>query len=1252
MADNKKITELPLSIPSGGFNFIAATGAPTNSNYRIPYVDIAEYSSIGTKTGQFTDKLTISGLTVLTSTDSSDLKNKIAIVSGNVNTVSGNLVATGVTLLSDIDTVSSNLSTTGATLLSEIGTVSSNLSTTGAFLLSSLSEVSGSLDNVSGSLNDVSGKVDALSGNLISTGSLLLDSVTEVSGNVDTLSGNLIATGTSLLSSLTYVSGEVDGILTTGLATESGEFSKSLTISGRSVVTGDSLSVGSADYGLLIKKSGDSQLLNLEDSTPVGQTQFFITPPNAPGVPPKIILSKSAQYGARPGNSSYDSIIGGRDHLMTGNMDPVFGGDIAGNAIVGGRSHKIIADDNFVHTSSSSYFNSILGGWTNEIWNSKYSTILGGAFSRVADSQNSFALGSNILITGSDYSIGAGRHISNSTADYSFTFSDTAVTTQGETSTALFDLANGIKITGGGQLTAKIGDFSQSVTADAGSFTSALTASGIPVTLGVGLEDGEVVYYSGSRFRGDKSRLSITDVGVGVNAPNPAYTLEVGGDMNIQGTLYTGGSVIDVTSEQLNTSGALIYLNSGEVGAGVTTDLAGLLVDRGTLPSGYMLFTESYKGWSPSHNFVVTGGINLGIGTTSPTSALHMTSGKLTALTGEFSDTLTISGVPVITGYKHSYSGSVGGTPLSTTPITYFNADSPLGDTAFQKLHGYIPQGLSGGLNVEVSRGTGSSSQAFCCTAYVEDSVATAYSGWTLKAGYASHNFREFFNTNSNAAVFVSSRPDGSSNPDVYSLPYSNGAKAASASFSQASIETTGPGYFDLFLESGVTRVYVIDEPIGFGITDLGASYHSLELGRGNIYGTSGSFPQGLTVKGVDVSTGIYSTNASVPIPQKVGASIWAHSVKRTKAVLASTLASDLGDVTTAMFVWGETDEGTSDHEDWDDFAGFVPMSPDFLAQGGSNAQRVINSRSIRGLSNGTKFYARVKYVAGGTAYWSDAISFTTSTVGPEDIPFYSSDPYSVSPLAPLITTGQYNVLDERYSHFSTRSQVSHIASQTKQARFGFHSNLSPVQAKLDVIGDLSNDNCPVALFNSGNVGIGNYDPQAQLDVTGQILATSGAFTDEVTVGTSNGTALIANDAGNVGIGWSGTPTEPIAAQLHVSGSTMISGHSELTLDYDRLPKSNPNIKGRVWIDAGAGTLMISSGVAGPSATSIQWFEVDGSNLKMLNSANSDVTSLYQYWVADGAESYKPALPGDTTTVDIQFFEINGDGDVQPRLNP
>lgn len=63
MAKNKKITDLPLSIPKRGYSFVAASGL---ENFQIDYSGLAEYSSIGTKTGSFKDSLTISGYPVLT----------------------------------------------------------------------------------------------------------------------------------------------------------------------------------------------------------------------------------------------------------------------------------------------------------------------------------------------------------------------------------------------------------------------------------------------------------------------------------------------------------------------------------------------------------------------------------------------------------------------------------------------------------------------------------------------------------------------------------------------------------------------------------------------------------------------------------------------------------------------------------------------------------------------------------------------------------------------------------------------------------------------------------------------------------------------------------------------------------------------------------------------------------------------------------------------------------------------------------
>jgi len=59
------------------------------------------------------------------------------------------------------------------------------------------------------------------------------------------------------------------------------------------------------------------------------------------------------------------------------------------------------------------------------------------------------------------------------------------------------------------------------------------------------------------------------------------------GDMEVQGTQTT------VNSEQLNITDNIITVNSGETGAGITLNTAGLQVDRGTEDDAFFIFDET-----------------------------------------------------------------------------------------------------------------------------------------------------------------------------------------------------------------------------------------------------------------------------------------------------------------------------------------------------------------------------------------------------------------------------------------------------------------------------------------------------------------------------------------------------------------------------------------------------------------------------------------------------------------------------------
>ncbi len=64
-------------------------------------------------------------------------------------------------------------------------------------------------------------------------------------------------------------------------------------------------------------------------------------------------------------------------------------------------------------------------------------------------------------------------------------------------------------------------------------------------------------------------------------------------NLSIAGDLYIDGTTFIVHSGEVSTSDTIIYINYGEVGAGVTGGQAGIQVDRGSLTDYQFLFVES-----------------------------------------------------------------------------------------------------------------------------------------------------------------------------------------------------------------------------------------------------------------------------------------------------------------------------------------------------------------------------------------------------------------------------------------------------------------------------------------------------------------------------------------------------------------------------------------------------------------------------------------------------------------------------------
>ncbi len=83
---------------------------------------------------------------------------------------------------------------------------------------------------------------------------------------------------------------------------------------------------------------------------------------------------------------------------------------------------------------------------------------------------------------------------------------------------------------------------------------------------------------------------SIQDTGVIVDDSNNVSGIN---DLSIGGNLFIDGTTFVVHSGEVSTSDAVVYINDGEVGPGVTAGQAGIQVDRGSETDYQFMFVEA-----------------------------------------------------------------------------------------------------------------------------------------------------------------------------------------------------------------------------------------------------------------------------------------------------------------------------------------------------------------------------------------------------------------------------------------------------------------------------------------------------------------------------------------------------------------------------------------------------------------------------------------------------------------------------------
>ena len=161
-------------------------------------------------------------------------------------------------------------------------------------------------------------------------------------------------------------------------------------------------------------------------------------------------------------------------------------------------------------------------------------------------------------------------------------------------------------------------------------------------------EDAELAFYtSDAGTYAEKVRIDNNgNVGIGATNPGSMAKLHILGTSQQTDPASSALGNFELLIENDDTTVdnfAKLHLRAG------TSDSFILGRNKGTNASELAFYTDENPVGSVER-MVITSGGNVGIGTTTPAARLHVTGGKILAPSGDFSESLTISGVPVSTG--------------------------------------------------------------------------------------------------------------------------------------------------------------------------------------------------------------------------------------------------------------------------------------------------------------------------------------------------------------------------------------------------------------------------------------------------------------------------------------------------------------------------------------------------------------------------------------------------------------------------